>query len=125
MTNINRIHANMKATLLPAILGGLLVMAPALLTVASPPALARGPLAAAGGEAPYQSTGVIEYVDLSKDTVVISDRGMSISATTPVHIGTRTVSRTALHKSMRVGFSADAVGHTRPAIREVWVLSGQ
>jgi len=115
----------MQTPFLGAIVSGLLVLGLSTAAVVPQPALAAGPAPAITGDTPYQSTGVIEYLDLAKDTVVISDRGMSIGAGTPVHVNGRSTGRFALRKGMHVGFKAATVKGTRPAISEIWILSGQ
>jgi len=116
----------MQTPFLRAVLGGLLVLGLTTSAALLPQgALAAGPARTTNGGAPHQMTGVVEYLDPAKDSIVISDRGMSIGSGTPVHVGGRSTGRFALRQGMRVAYKATAVKGGRPAISEIWILSNQ
>ena len=114
----------MKTLFVKTIGAGLLVLGSAILVLISESTLAAGPLPIAG-DTPYRATGVVEYINLEKNTVVISDRGMSLRADVPVHARNRMASPYALRKGMQVGYNATEQPGTRPAISEIWVISGR
>jgi hypothetical protein len=82
-------------------------------------AQAAGPLP---GNPPYQQTGKIEYIDLSKSAVVINDREYSMPYNLRVHSGKNLVSPGYLSRGMTVGFTFDDNGH-KATLTEVWILS--
>jgi hypothetical protein len=115
---------NMKTAYLGGVLSGLLALLAASGLV---PQSAQAAEPSTGTEEgmPYQASGIVEYINLAKDTIVISDRGMNIAADTPVYFGSRTASRNALRKGMHVGYKTSDAPNTRPAITGIWVLQRQ
>lgn len=72
----------------------------------------------AASSPPYESSGIVNYIDNVKNQIVVSDREFDLPINVPVHSGSSVVSRNVLSKGMRVGYKQ--AGST---VTEIWILS--